>query len=78
MIRVFFNDKDKSSKEMINLISKRRDNNDLNPANHIQFHLIEDLLQVIAEQSPFHKYYIIHNESFPQNIFTTKQLLDII
>ena len=78
MVRVFFNEKDKASKDMINIISKKRDNDDLHVANHIQFHLIEDLQQVIVEQSPFHKYYIVHNDTFPQNQFTTEQLITII
>jgi hypothetical protein len=43
MIRVFFDDKDKASKDLITAVSKRRDNNELNAANHIQFHLIDDL-----------------------------------
>ncbi len=43
MIRVFFNDKDKLSKDLIATVSKRRDNDELNAANKIQFHLIDDL-----------------------------------
>lgn len=62
MIRVFFNDKDKASKDLISAVSKRRDGNDLNAANHIQFHIMEDMQTVLAEQSPFHKYYVVFNE----------------
>jgi hypothetical protein len=43
MIRVFFDDKDKSSRELIATVSRQRNNDDLNAANHVQFHLIEDL-----------------------------------
>lgn len=61
MIRVFFNDKDKSSKDLIAAVSKRRDGDELNAANHIQFHLIDDLQTTLEEQSPYHKYYIVLN-----------------
>ena len=59
MLRVFINGQDRPTKEMINAVSKRRDNHILNAANHIQFHLIDDLHDTLAQQSPHHKYYIL-------------------
>jgi hypothetical protein len=61
MIRVFFDDKDKASRELIAAVTRRRDGDELNAANHVQFHLIEDLQATLDEQSPFHKYYVVLN-----------------
>lgn len=61
MIRVFFNDKDKTSKDLVSTMVKRRDGNDLNAANHTQCHILDDLPSVLAEQSPYHKYFVVLN-----------------
>jgi hypothetical protein len=78
MIRVFFNDKDKSSKDLVSAVSRRRDNDNLNAANHIQFHLMEDLQPTLEEQSPFHKYYIVLNEESENNKYSRADLTRII
>jgi hypothetical protein len=78
MIRVFFNDKDKSSRDLLTAVSKQRDGNELNAANHIQFHLIDDLQTTLEEQSPFHKYYIVLNEESENNRYSKADLLKLL
>jgi len=76
MIRVFFDNNDKNSRELIAAVTKRRDKNQLNAANHVQFHIMEDMQTVLSEQSPFHKYFVIFNEETSK--ITKAELLRII
>jgi hypothetical protein len=60
-IFVFYNEKDKLSRDMMEEVKSRCNHDKFNAANHITFMHIDDLLQVLEEQSPLFKYYLVIN-----------------
>lgn len=62
-IFVFYNENDRLSREMLEEVRSRCNQDKLNAANHVTFMPIDDLLPVLDEQSPLFKYYLVINES---------------